>query len=143
MCLWTFTSKVSCFNIFLALSHSPPLLLINIASNNPDNIFPAKNPPIAWTPPINPTTRVAIIAISPAGINSFIAPIVAKFMHFSYSGGTFPSFTPFISLNCLCISVTNFWEFLLTPNINIAENTAGMATPTNAPKIPMDSSNQM
>ena len=93
---------------FLALSHSPPLLLINIASNNPDNIFPAKNPPIAWTPPINPTTRVAIIAISPAGINSFIAPIVAKFMHFSYSGGTFPSFTPFISLNCLCISVTNF-----------------------------------
>ena len=44
-------------------------------------MFPAKNPPIAETPPINPTISGEIIAIKPAGKSSFIAPNVAISIH--------------------------------------------------------------
>ena len=66
---------------FLALSQSPPALLISIASNKPYKIFPVKKPPIACTPPINPTANVAIIETTPAGINFLIEPTVAIFIH--------------------------------------------------------------
>jgi len=120
----------------LVLSQRPPALDINNAKIKPLTILPVIKPPIAWTPPTNPTSKVASIVINPAGINSFMAPSVAISIHLSYSGTTpsLPSFKPLISLNCLCISSTIRIAFLSTPSINIAENTGGIAAPTNKPK---------
>ena len=67
---------------FFALSQSPPALDINRARRRPLVIFPRRKPPIDFGPPINPTIKVEMIVISPAGISSFKAPEVAISIHF-------------------------------------------------------------
>ena len=64
-------------------------------------MLPVIKPPIACTPPINPTIIVASMVINPAGINSFKAPSVAIRIQLSYSGtaSLCPSLRPLISLN--------------------------------------------
>src|SRR5699024_351204 len=99
---------------FLELSQRPPALDINRARRSPLTMFPRRKPPIAWGPPMNPTTTVERMLISPAGISSFSAPVVAISIHLPYSALTpfFPSRRPGIVSNWRWISATILWAFL-------------------------------
>ncbi len=101
-------------------------------------MLPQRNPPMACTPPIKPTTNVAKMAISPAGTSSFNAPVVAISMHLSYSAQRLPCLPKADDLlelamdlrhHALCVAVHSEHQH--------RRKNRGIAAPTSRPKNTM------
>src|SRR5215831_3717921 len=71
---------------FLALSHAPPPLVIEIATNNPVTMLPTSTPPSACGPRITPTRIGETTGINPGIIIFLMAACVTISTHVPYSG---------------------------------------------------------
>ena len=84
---------------FFALSHAPPPVHIEIATNRPVTMVPINKPPSATGPRIRPTATGTATGKSDGIIISLIAAVVSISTALPYSGLAVPSIIPLISRN--------------------------------------------
>ena len=120
---------------FLALSHAPPPVHIEMATNKPVTIVPIRRPPKAAGPNAKPTTTGATTGNSDGIIISLMAAVVSMSTAVSYSGLPVPSMMPLISRNWRRTSTTTAPAARPTASIAMAPNKYGINPPMNKPMM--------
>jgi hypothetical protein len=107
---------------FLALSHAPPPVHMEMATNRPVTMVPISSPPSAFGPRIRPTSTGTTTGSSEGIIISLMAALVSMSTATPYSGLAVPSMMPLISRNWRRTSTTTEPAARPTASIAIAPN---------------------
>ena len=118
---------------FLALSHAPPPLVMEMATKSPVTIVPSSTPPRAIGPRMKPTRMGESTGIAPGTIIFWIAAFVTISTQVPYSGLPVPSMIPLISRNWRRTSATTSPAATPTAFMHNEAKRYGSMPPRNSP----------